>query len=134
MNALLDTHTFLWWNADDPQLSETARQFISDSRNQIFLSAATSWEISIKFAKGRLLLPEAPDKYIANRLSHYGFRALPIAISHTTRVASLPAIHTDPFDRLLITQAISHSLTFISRDRQVKPYAVKQLWEEENLT
>ena len=80
MRALLDTHTFLWWNADDPQMSSTAREFISDGANEIFLSAASAWEIAIKCARGRLVLPETPDKYVANRLSLHRFLALPIQL------------------------------------------------------
>lgn len=78
MKALLDTHTFLWWNLDDPQLSDTVRAFISDGHNEIFLSASSAWELANKYSKGRLKLPETPEHYVAQRLTRHRFSALPI--------------------------------------------------------
>jgi len=86
MRYLLDTHTFLWWNLGDPQLSEHARDIIADGNNEIYISAASAWEIAIKTAKGHLVLPEEPAKYLANRISQYHFQALPVQISHAVRV------------------------------------------------
>ncbi len=128
MKALLDTHTFLWWNLDDPQLSTTARNLISDGRNEIFFSAASGWEISIKYAKGRLKLPETPDEYVAKRLVHHRFIPLPIQLSHTLQVYTLPDIHKDPFDRLLIVQCQMENLALISCDREIARYDVQTIW------
>ena len=128
MNALLDTHTFLWWNLDDPQISSTAREFISDGANQVFLSAASAWEIAIKCARGRLVLPETPDQYVANRVSLHHFLPLPVQLSHALHVFSLPDIHRDPFDRLLVAQSQLEGLPILSRDLGIARYEVDVIW------
>ncbi len=128
MKALLDTHTFLWWNLDDPQPSDTVREFIGNGRNQIFFSAASAWEIAIKYSKGRLELPETPDLYVANRLTHHHFSALPIQLSHALHVYSLLDIHKDPFDRLLVAQSQLESLPLLTIDSQIARYSVDIIW------
>ena len=128
MKLLLDTHTFLWWNTEDPQLSLRARELIADGQNKIFLSAATAWEISIKTAKGKLVLPEAPAVYILSRMGLYRFQPLPIHISHAVRVHDLPNLHDDPFDRLLIAQSQVESLSLITADAMIKQYEVELIW------
>lgn len=128
MRAIVDTHTFLWWNLDDPQLSQTAREFISDGRNQIYLSAVSAWEIALKYAKGRLELPEPPDDYITSRLKLHDFWPLSVEISHALHVYQLPAIHQDPFDRLLIVQAQLENCLLITTDREIARYDVDILW------
>lgn len=128
MRILLDTHAFLWWNMDSPQLSQKAREIIAGGRAEILFSAASAWEIAIKCQKGRLILPEPPEKYVTSRLSHYGFLALPIQISHTLRTYQLPPIHNDPFDRLLVAQCQTDDLSIISNDEYVKQYDVKVIW------
>ena len=128
MKALLDTHTFLWWNKDDPQLSLPAREFISDGQNEIFLSAASVWEIVIKTAKGKLILPEEPSTYIAARMSLYQFQPLTIQIRHTLSVYNLPPYHTDPFDRLLIAQCMVESMPLISADPNIRHYGLDVIW------
>ena len=128
MRALLDTHAFLWWTTDDPQLSAVARAFIGDGQNEIFFSAASAWEIAIKFAKGRLELPETPDEYVARRLAQHRFQALPIQLSHALRVAALPEIHTDPFDRLLVAQSQLESLPLLTADAEIARYEVERIW------
>ena len=128
MRVLLDTHVFLWWNLDDPQLSATARNIIGDGRNELFLSAASAWEIAIKTGKGRLTLPEPPARYVANRMTHYRILALPIQLSHALHVASLPLIHQDPFDRLLVAQSQLEDLPLLSADAEIAQYAVTVMW------
>ena len=128
MKALLDTHTFLWWNLNDPQLSQTAREFIGDGKNDIYLSAASAWEIAIKCAKGRLVLPENPDRYVAHRIAHYHFLSLPIQLSHALHVFVLPTIHNDPFDRLLIAQSQLEDLPILTSDTEIVQYPVKVIW------
>ena len=128
MKALLDTHTFLWWNMDDPQLSHTVRAFIADGRNVVYLSAASAWEISIKAAKGRLKLPEPPAQYVPNRLTLHGFSALPIKLSHALRVYGLPELHQDPFDRLLIAQSQLENLPILTKDSEIANYPVEVIW------
>lgn len=128
MRALLDTHTFLWWNLDAPQLSAEARAFIAKGENEIFLSAASSWEIAIKAAKGRLTLPEPPDQYVADRLRLHRFSGLPVALSHALEVYRLPNIHQDPFDRLLIAQSQLEDLPILSGDSEIARYQVDVIW------
>jgi len=128
MRALLDTHTFLWWNLDDPQLSETARKFITKGDNEIFLSAASAWEIAIKALKRRLILPERPDQYVADRLLLHRFSVLPIQLSHALEVYNLPAIHQDPFDRLLIAQSQLEDLPILTVDPEIGRYMVDVIW------
>jgi len=128
LKAILDTHTFLWWNLDDPRLSRLARDFIADGENQIYLSAASAWEIAIKCARGRLVLPEDPDRYVTGRMSHYHFLPLPIHFSHALRVYALPAIHQDPFDRLLGAQAQVEGMPLLSGDEEICRYEVEFIW------
>jgi PIN domain nuclease of toxin-antitoxin system len=128
MRYLLDTHTFLWWNMDDVQLSLLAKEIISDSNNEIFFSAASAWEIAIKTARGRLTLPEDPMHFISNRLSLHGFQALPVQIHHAVQVYKLPLHHADPFDRLLIAQSQIESLPLISADVNIRRYELEVIW------
>jgi PIN domain nuclease of toxin-antitoxin system len=128
MRASLDTHTFLWWNLDDPQLSAEARKFIAKGGNEIFLSAASTWEIAIRAAKGRLTLPEPPDQYVANRMRLHRFSALPIELSHALEVYRLPVIHHDPFDRLLIAQSQLEDILILTGDSEIGRYQVEVIW------
>lgn len=128
MKALLDTHTFLWWNTNDPRLSTIARAFIADGRNQVFFSAASAWEIAIKAARGRLDLPSAPDQYVADRLRSNGFSPLPIQISHTLEVYHLPRHHADPFDRLVVAQSRLEKMPLLSGDSDIERYDVQRIW------
>lgn len=130
MKALLDTHTFLWWNADAPQLSEAVRAIIADGDNQIFLSAASAWEIAIKAALGRLSLPEPPEQYVANRLTLHRMQGLPIQLSHALRVYSLPEIHRDPFDRLLVAQSQMEKMPILTADENISSYEVEVIWDK----
>jgi len=128
VKALLDTHTFLWWTTADPQLSRRAQEIIADGRNEIFLSAASVWEMVLKSLKGRLILPEPPTNYIAGRMSAYRFRALPVQISHAVQVYELPPFHQDPFDRLLVAQSQVESLPLITKDEEIGRYDVEIIW------
>jgi len=128
MRYLLDTHTFLWWNSDDPQLSKRARETISDGKNEIFLSAASAWEITIKTGRGRLILPEEPAAYVASRMSLYRFLPLPVQIGHALSVYELPKHHEDPFDRLLIAQSQLEEMPLITADKEIRRYKVKTVW------
>ena len=128
MRALLDTHSFLLWNAGDPKLSKAAHEFISEGRNEVFLSAASAWEIAVKYARGRLILPEPPEKYVPERLLTQNFTSLPIQVSHALHVASLPDIHQDPFDRLLVAQSQLESLPLLTSDGVFSRYGVEVIW------
>ena len=128
MKVLLDTHTFLWWNMDSPQLSPKAKEVIANPDTDVYFSAASAWEIAIKHQKGRLSLPESPDKYVISRIRYYGFEALPIQISHTLKTNSLPMIHADPFDRILIAQCEMENMKLISSDEMIHQYDVDVIW------
>lgn len=128
MNALLDTHAFLWWAANDPQLSETAREVISDPLNRIFVSPASAWEVAIKHSTGKLTLPEPPPIYIPRRLLRDGFETLPVTMAHVLQTHPLPFHHRDPFDRLLIAQSIVENMPIISVDSVFAAYPVQTIW------
>ncbi len=128
MRLLLDTHTFLWWTTEAPQLSLRASELILDGQNQIFLSVVSIWEIAIKAAKGKLILPEEPSAYITNRMNFYRILALPVQASHALQVYTLPMHHADPFDRLLIAQSQIEGLPLISADANIRRYEVDVVW------
>jgi PIN domain nuclease of toxin-antitoxin system len=128
MKALLDTHTFLWWNLDAPKLSKTVREIIGDGQNEIFFSAASAWEIAIKYGKGRLTLPDPPDIYIPKRLTNYRFTALPVLLSHSLQVYTLSDIHQDPFDRLLVVQSQMEQLPILTMDTNIVQYNITTIW------
>lgn len=128
MRAILDTHTFLWWNMDDPQLSKAARDFIIDGKNEILLSAASAWEIAIKCSRGHLTLPEVPGQYVADRMAKHHFLPLPVQISHALQVFNLPDVHQDPFDRLLVAQSQLEDIPILTGDTLIPEYGVSVIW------
>lgn len=128
MRALLDTHTFIWWVIDDSRLSSTARNIIADSENILFLSAASAWEIVIKVRLGKLNLPEPPEIYIPSRLTINKFESLPIQMPHALQVIHLPALHQDPFDRILIAQSQVETMSIITVDTKIIQYPVDVIW------
>ena len=125
MKLLLDTHTFLWWCADDPRLSEAARQEIADAGNEVYVSAVSSWEIAIKTRIGKLELGEVPEAFMLRMVARHAFGVLPIAMLHTLRDYGLPVHHADPFDRLLIAQAQLEGLTLVTNDDKIAHYDVQ---------
>lgn len=118
MRLLLDTHAFLWWCADDARLPESERQAIRDGRNDVFLSAASVWEMAIKRTLGRLRVPE-PASAVVTRL---GIASLPVSFEHAEATVVLPLLHRDPFDRLLVAQATIEGLTIVTRDPAIRSY------------
>jgi PIN domain nuclease of toxin-antitoxin system len=128
MNSwLIDTHVWLWMSMAPEKITPAALEFLEDPKQTLYLSAASSWEISIKYQLGKLPLPEPPGRFIAARLLRDRVQFLPILLQHTTRVADLPAHHLDPFDRLLVAQAQTEKLTLVSADRKLVPYDVDLL-------
>ena len=125
MKALLDTHIFLWWIADDPRLSSRIRQIISNGDNVLYLSAASGWEIAIKARLGKLKLPANPPSFIAGQLANNAITPLPVEMSHALHVYTLPDYHRDPFDRLLVAQARIENLPILTADPQIARYSVK---------
>lgn len=128
MKILLDTHCWLWWITTPEKLGPESQQLIMDGHNEIFLSAASSREIAIKYALAKLPLPEAPEKFIPPRLMRDAIRPLPINHTHALHVASVPLYHRDPFDHLLISQAQMEGLPIMTVDKQFKDYDVKCIW------
>ena len=118
---LLDTHALLWWLADDPRLGPRARELIGDERNEAYVSAASAWEISIKKALGKLEAPGDLDAIVEEE----GFAKLPITFFHGERAGSLPDLHRDPFDRMLIAQAQAEGLDIVTTDERIASYAVR---------
>ncbi len=118
MRLLVDTHAFLWWCADDRRLTAAARAALRDGANEVYLSAASVWEMKVKEALGRLRAPE-PVSAAARRL---GFESLPINFEHAEAISQLPPLHRDPFDRMLVAQARVESLTLVTRDPAIRAY------------
>jgi PIN domain nuclease of toxin-antitoxin system len=121
---LLDTHVWLWWQADDARLGPRTRDLVQRA-SEVRFSAASAWEIAIKASIGKLTLPDDAD--IGDELSHSGFLALPIEIAHADDVRHLPHLHSDPFDRLLVAQARLEGLTLVSADAQLAAYGIPVL-------
>lgn len=129
MRVLLDTHAFLWWGNNDSQLSELARETISDGNNETFLSAVSAWEIAIKASLGKLGgVPDDLEEFLDEQLLVGGFEVLPVRLAHAVGVRHLPYHHRDPFDRLLVAQALQEGMPLISRDGALGPYPVRLLW------
>jgi PIN domain nuclease of toxin-antitoxin system len=123
MKLLLDTHVFLWWDSNDSRLPEALRSEIADPQNQIFISAVTAWEISIKRALGKLTFGGA----LGNAIEKHGFSALPITVAQAEWTGHLPQLHRDPFDRLLVAQAQLEGLILVTVDEQILRYQVPHL-------
>ena len=128
MRLLLDTHTFLWFLLDDLRLSPTARELIDDPANDIEVSPATYWEIAIKISLGKYELPEPYDVFIEREIATNDFRILPIEPKHTAALIILPYHHRDPFDRLLVAQAMAEDIPIVSVDLAFDAYPVTRLW------
>jgi len=128
VRALLDTHVLLWWLVDDARLSRKARRFLSDPGSELYFSAASSWELAIKFALGRLTLPSPPRSLVPKVLREQSIRPLEVTHSHALAVADLPEHHRDPFDRLLVTQARLEKLAVVSGDPVFREYGTTVIW------
>lgn len=128
MRLLLDTHTLYWYIEGDPQLSATARTLIQDASNEVLISPASYWEIAIKISVGKWQLNRTYEDFLDIGFNKYGFKILPILPTHTAGVISLPFHHKDPFDRLLIAQAIVENIPIISADPVMDAYPVRRLW------
>jgi PIN domain nuclease of toxin-antitoxin system len=123
LRLLLDTNVFLWWRADDRRLSEAARAAIAGAE-AVFVSAATAWEAAIKAALGRLAYPDT----IEAGVEASGFEKLGITLAHAERAGALPRHHADPFDRMLVAQALAEGLTLVTSDPILRRYGMSILW------
>ena len=127
MRLLVDTHAFLWFVAGDRRLSRRARAAIEHEDAEIWLSAACVWEIATKSSLGRLVLPSPLEEYISGKLDE-GFAVLPVDWMHAATVERLPLHHRDPFDRLLIAQALLEKVPVVTSDRAFRKYGVDVVW------
>jgi PIN domain nuclease of toxin-antitoxin system len=124
VTILLDTHAWIWMTTAPERFSRKARSYVTDDSNEFWLSAASAWEISIKWALGKLVLPSLPSQFVPEQLAITKTYPLAIQHSHALRVADLPRIHNDPFDRMLIAQAQIERVPILTGDPQFKPYKV----------
>ena len=128
MNLLLDTCTFLWIALDPSQLSPQARLLFQASANRVFLSSVSAWEIAVKYGLGKLPLQQPPELFVPQQRVAHQIAELRLREDEALRVTHLPALHKDPFDRMLICQALANGLTILTPDPLIRQYAVPTLW------
>ena len=128
MRLLLDTHAFLWWSINDGRLSQAARRAIADDDNDVLISAASVWEITTKHRLGKLPGTDLIAADIAGAIADQRFDTLAITVDDATRAGALPGPRRDPFDRMLIAQALAHNLVFVSNETRFDRYDVRRLW------
>ena len=128
MKLLLDTCTFLWLVTDDDALSLKSRKLFTDPTNDVFLSAVSDWEIMLKYSLGKLPLRTPPEQFLSTQRSRHNIETLPLGEEATVHLPKLPPLHKDPFDRMLICQAIQHELTILTPDPLITQYAIRTVW------
>lgn len=128
MTLLLDTHALLWWLFDDPKLSATARELVSDPGNKVFVSSASAWEISTKYRLGRLPDAAVLADDMGTWIQRAGFRELPVRIPHAQRAGSWPQAHRDPFDRMLAAQSALEDMPLLTRDAKLASFGIRVVW------
>jgi PIN domain nuclease of toxin-antitoxin system len=128
MKLLLDTHALIWFAENDPRLSARARQALSDAANDSWCSVASIWEMAIKVSVGKLKLGRQLDTNFRRCLDANGITILPVEFEHAAHVLGLPWYHRDPFDRLLVAQAVLEQLTLVSHDDQLDAYGIRRIW------
>lgn len=128
MKLLIDTCTFLWIVGDAPALSRRARELFRAADNEVYLSTASAWEIAVKHGLGRLRLPEPPERFVPDMRERHGILSLAIDEESALHVSRLPALHRDPFDRMIVAQAIVHGLAILTPDSLVTQYPGRTIW------
>ena len=128
MRVLLDTHVFLWWVEGDRVLPARARAALADPENECLLSVASAWELAIKSGLGKLKLALPVMRYVVEHVAANAFRLLDIGLTHVGRVELLPPHHGDPFDRLLVAQALEEKLAIVTADPVFRKYGVRRIW------
>jgi PIN domain nuclease of toxin-antitoxin system len=128
MKLLVDTCTFLWIVSGADELSAAVADAVRDPANDVYLSAASSLEIAVKHARGRLSLPDAPERYVPDARTRHGIDPIAIDEECALHVGKLEALHRDPFDRLLVAQAIVHGLTIATPDPLIRQYPARSMW------
>jgi PIN domain nuclease of toxin-antitoxin system len=131
VKLLLDTQCWLWMVSDPGRLSRRVVRMISRPGRELYLSAASAWEIAIKAGLGKLALPADPVEYVTSRIERTGVLPLPIRHAHALHVARLPPHHRDPFDRLLVAQAQTEKMTLLTADRQLGAYDIVIEWADD---
>jgi PIN domain nuclease of toxin-antitoxin system len=128
VRVLVDTHTFLWDLLDDHRSSKLARELLRSDKHELVFSLASIWEIAIKMKLGKLNSLGSSVSYIRDEMRNYGMELLPLRYEHILQLEMLPLHHSDPFDRLLVAQAITESLPILSSDKKLSAYPAKLLW------
>jgi PIN domain nuclease of toxin-antitoxin system len=128
VRLLLDTHAFLWWLAGHPSLSKRARMEIDSSGSDVFVSAASAWEIATKYRLGKLPEADLVALDVTSTIESQQFTPLAVSVRHGQAAGALPGSHRDPFDRMLVAQAMLDDLTLVSNERAFDVYGVKRLW------
>jgi len=128
LKILLDTCTFLWIITAEPKLSSNARELFVDPFNDVFLSAVSTWEIVVKYTLGRLPLPEAPEKFIPDQRNLHKIESLALQEDAACHLAKLPDYHKDPFDRMIVCQALVHGMTILTPDEDIRRYPARTAW------
>ena len=128
MNLLLDTVTFLWWVTGEREVSKAARVAIEDGGHRVFLSSVSAWEITVKHGMGKLPLPEPPRTMVPRLREAHAFEELPLSEAAVLQLSRLPALHQDPFDRMLLCQAIERGLALVTPDTRLRAYPVRTIW------
>jgi PIN domain nuclease of toxin-antitoxin system len=128
MRLLVDTHTFLWFVAGDPALSRTARALLDDPGNDLLLSIASPWEVAVKVGTGKLTVGRPVNDFFALYLPKTRTALLPVSLDHVGAVATLPRHHGDPFDRLIISQAMVENIAIVSVDAEFDAYPIVRRW------
>jgi len=128
VKLLVDTHALLWYYLTDPKLSQTAKALIDDPANQKLISVAAYWQIAIKLSLGKIWLAESYPDFIQHAILDNGFLILPIKPRHAAALLTLPHHHKDPFDRIMVAQALIEAVPFVSVDPLLDPYPITRLW------
>lgn len=128
MRILLDTHVFLWWITEDARLPKHVSTLMTTIEHQLFLSAASAWEIAVKIRVGKLQLPADLDSFVIEQLMTNAITPLPVQLHHALHVATLPLLHRDPFDRMLVAQSLVEDIPILTGDTQITRYPVMTIW------
>ena len=129
MPYLLDTHTFLWMAGDPSALSANVREIVEEKNHHLYLSAASAWEIAMLQQLKRVELPDVPQRFIPEALQQLNILPIPIGFTTAISAATLPFIHRDPFDRLIIAEALKEKMTVLTKDNLFESYGVKTVWQ-----
>ena len=125
---MLDSHAFLWVGIGDDRLPGPVRDLIADARTKVVVSVATTWDLTLKALAGKLVLPASPAEHFAEHIDEFGYELLPVHQRHVTALPELPAIHQDPFDRILVAQALVEDLDLVSGDERIRRYPIRTIW------